>query len=195
MFVRIKKSGSKKAPHVYLQIVESYRDGKSVRQRVIATLGRLDHLKAAGQIDGLVRSLARFSDTLRVLTAAKDPKITTCKAKQWGPALIFEKLWQKQGLPMVIDRLATNRRFRYDIERAVFALAIQRLCQPGSDLQGSHWLQTVECDGFKGLALQHLYRTTGFLFDIRADLEQQLFLLCLSGTVSWCVLNGQTYLF
>ena len=176
MFVRIKKSGSKKAPHEYLQIVESYRNGKSVRQRVIATLGRLDHLKATGQIDGLVKSLSRFSETLRVLTSTKDPKISTCKAKQWGPALIFEKLWQKEGLPNVIDRFASHRRYQFNIERAVFALSLQRLCQPGSDLQGSQWLQTVECDGFEDLALQHLYRTTGFLFDIRANLEKELFL-------------------
>ena len=176
MFVRIKKSGSKKTPLEYLQIVESYRDGKKVRQRVIGTLGRLDHLKASGQIDGLVKSLARFSETLRVLTAAKDPKITTCKAKQWGPALIFDKLWQSQQMPRVIDLFAGNRRFQFNIERAVFAMALQRLCQPDSDLQGSQWLQTIECAGFEELELQHLYRTTGFLFDIRADLEKELFL-------------------
>ncbi len=176
MFVRIKKSGSKKAPHEYLQIVESFRDGKSVRQRVIATLGRLDQLKAAGQIDGLVKSLARFSETLRVLSASKDPKVSTCKAKQWGPALIFEKLWQTQGLPGVIAHFAAERRFQFDIQTAVFAMALQRLCQPGSDLQGSHWLHTVECNGFQNLQLQHLYRTTGFLFDIRAALEKELFL-------------------
>ena len=116
MFVRIKKSGSKKTPLEYLQIVESYRDGKKVRQRVIGTLGRLDHLKASGQIDGLVKSLARFSETLRVLTAAKDPKITTCKAKQWGPALIFDKLWQSQQMPRVIDLFAGNRRFKFNID-------------------------------------------------------------------------------
>jgi hypothetical protein len=60
MFFRAKKSGSRDHPHEYLQIVESYRDGSSVRQRVIATLGRLDQLKASGQIDGLMQSLARF---------------------------------------------------------------------------------------------------------------------------------------
>ena len=48
MFFRAKKSGSKNHPHEYLQIVESFRDGSTVRQRVIATLGRLDHLKASG---------------------------------------------------------------------------------------------------------------------------------------------------
>jgi hypothetical protein len=175
MFFRAKKSGTKDKPTHYLQIVESYRDGTSVRQRVIATVGRLDHLKASGQIDGLVKSLARFSETLRVISAARDPKITTCKAKSWGPALVFDRLWEQQKLPDLIRSLASGRKFHFDIERAVFALSLQRLCEPGSDLQGSQWLQTVECPGFNQLELQHLYRTNGFLHDIRDDLEEQLY--------------------
>jgi hypothetical protein len=175
MFFRAKKSGSKENPQHYLQIVESYRDGKSVRQRVIATVGRLDHLKASGQIDGLVKSLARFSETLRVISAARDPRINTCKAKSWGPSLVFNRLWHQQGLPNIVQLLASGRKFHFDLERAVFALSLQRLCEPGSDLQGSQWLQTVECPGFDKLELQHLYRTNGFLHDIRHDLEEQLY--------------------
>jgi hypothetical protein len=175
MFFRAKKSGSKHNPLKYLQIVESFRDGNSVRQRVIATLGRLDHLKASGQIDGLIQSLARFSETLRVISAARDPKITTCKAKSWGPPLVFGRLWAHQGLTDLINSLALGRKFVFDMERAVFALALQRLCEPGSDLQGSHWLNSVECAGFGQLQLQHLYRATGFLHDVRHDLERELF--------------------
>jgi len=48
MFVRSKSSGK----HEYLQIVENERIDGQVRQRVIATLGRLDVLQASGQIDG-----------------------------------------------------------------------------------------------------------------------------------------------
>jgi hypothetical protein len=84
---------------------------------------------------GLVKSPARFSETLRVLTVAKVPKISTRKAKQWGPALVFEKLWRSQGLPRVIERFATGRRFQFDVQKSVFALALQGLCQPGSDPQ------------------------------------------------------------
>jgi len=40
LFCRAKVSG----PDTFLQIVENHRDGKKVRQRVIATLGRLDRL-------------------------------------------------------------------------------------------------------------------------------------------------------
>jgi hypothetical protein len=175
MFFRAKKSGSKHNPHEYLQIVESFRDGKSVRQRVIATLGRMDHLKASGQIDALMRSLARFTETLQVVSAARNPKITTCKAKSWGPPLVFGRLWDQQGLTDLIKSLASGRKFLFDVERAVFALTLQRLCEPGSDLQGSHWLNSVECPGFEQLQLQHLYRATGFLHDVRHDLERELF--------------------
>ena len=175
MFFRAKKSGSKNTPLHYLQVVESYRDGTSVRQRVIATLGRLNQLKASGQIDGLVQSLARFSETLRVISASRDPKISSCKAKSWGPALVFDRLWNQQGLGDLIASLSSPRKFHFDLERAVFALALQRLCEPGSDLQGSQWLQGVECPGFDSLELQHLYRANGFLHEIREALEEELY--------------------
>lgn len=176
MFFRAKKSGSKGHPHHYLQIVESFRDGSTVRQRVLATLGRLDQLKAAGQIDSLMQSLARFSETLRVISAAQDPKVSACSAKSWGPALVFCRLWVAQRLPEVIGKLGEGRRFGFDLERASFALVLQRLCDPGSDLQGSHWMQGVECEGFEGLDLQHLYRANGFLHDVRHELERELYL-------------------
>ena len=69
-----------------------------------------------------------------------------------------------------------GRRFRFDAERAAFAMALQRLCSPGSDLQGSGWVKTVEDEGFETLELQHLYRTCGWLFDVRQRLERRLFL-------------------
>jgi hypothetical protein len=50
MFFRTKTSG----PRSYLQIVENrWEDGRP-RQRVIATLGRLDQLQQTGQLDALL---------------------------------------------------------------------------------------------------------------------------------------------
>jgi hypothetical protein len=176
MFIRAKKSGSKNSPRDYLQIVESFRDGHSVRQRVICTLGRLDLLQESGQIDALVQNLARFSQTMKALAASRQPQVESCKTRCWGPAMVFDRLWHKQGLPGLLHKLSAERRFQFDVERAGFGLALQRLCEPGSDLQGSQWLKTVECEGFESLELQHLYRTVGFLHDVRGDLERELFL-------------------
>jgi hypothetical protein len=176
MYVRIKKSGSKNRPHQYLQIVESFRDGKTVRQRVIATLGRVDQLRVEGKIDGLIRSLSRFSEQLRVIEAARKPEISSCSAKIWGPSLVFGRLWRRQGLPEVLQGLADGRRFSFNVSQVAFALALQRLMEPGSDLQGCRWLDTVEAEGFEGIELQYLYRTVGFLAEVRGKLERQLFL-------------------
>ena len=44
MFFRVKKSG----PRAYLQIVENHRLGGTVRQSVIANLGRAEALIASG---------------------------------------------------------------------------------------------------------------------------------------------------
>jgi hypothetical protein len=52
MFFRVKPAGS----YRYLQIAHSVRDGKKVRQQVMATLGRLDLLQASGQLERLMRS-------------------------------------------------------------------------------------------------------------------------------------------
>jgi len=89
--------------------------------------------------------------------------------------LIFERLWKQQDIGEVLKDLAEKRKFEFDVERVSFALALQRLCNSGSDLQGSIWLDTIEGKGLAGIELQHLYRTTSFLSEIRGELEYALF--------------------
>ena len=175
MFVRNKRSVGRGGVYEYLQIVRSYREGDKVRQQIIGTLGRRDHLVASGELDGFLRSLAKFSEKLRVVEAVRESGLAARTAKQWGPAMVFGRLWDRQGLPDLLRKLAQDRKFEFDLERATFALALQRLCAPGSDLAGSDWVKTVEAQGFDGLALQHFYRTAAFLAGVRQDLESRLF--------------------
>ena len=65
MFFRVKPAG----PYRYLQIAHSVREGKKVRQQVIATLGRLDLLQQSGQLDRLMRSGVRQCEGLTVSSA------------------------------------------------------------------------------------------------------------------------------
>ena len=65
MFFRTKTSGSR----TYLQIVENrWEDGRP-RQRLIATLGRLDQLQQNGQLDALLVSGARLAQSVLLLSA------------------------------------------------------------------------------------------------------------------------------
>jgi len=135
MFVRVKTINQDGRSYEYLQIVRSVRDGGRVRQELVASFGRRDLLIATGKLDQLVQALARFSTRLKVIEAAKDERLVAREARSWGPALVFGRLWQQQGLPEILDRHAEGRRFGFDFERVAFALALQRLCAPGSDLQ------------------------------------------------------------
>ena len=87
--------------------------------------------------------------------------------------MIFGRLWEEQGIAEILRRLAAGRKFGFDVEHVAFAMTLQRLCAPGSGLQGFGWLETVE--GLPEIALQHLYRTNGFLVEVREELEKELF--------------------
>lgn len=175
MFVRRKRSVQDGRTYEYLQIYESFREGPKVKQRVVASLGRREKLIASGALDGLIQSLAKFSETLRVVQAVRTKGIVAHTSRTWGPALIFGRLWEEQGIPRLLGRLAANRKFGFDPERVCFALALQRLCEPGSDLQGSQWLGTVEAPGFDEIQLHQMYRTIGWLSEVREELERELF--------------------
>lgn len=173
VFARVKRSAHGDRAYEYIQICRSVRDGATVRQQVVATLGRKDELLASGELDGLVRSLARYSEKVRVVEAARGIKART--SKSWGPALVFGRLWERQRVGTLLSELSQGRRFGFDVERVAFALALQRLCAPGSDLQGSGWLHTVEAPEFESIELQHMYRACRFLAEIRETIEQKLF--------------------
>ena len=90
MFCRAKVSGS----NTYIQIVENHREGKKVRQRVIATLVRLDHLQESSALDRLLQSACRFSEQLMVLAAQPGDGEDGAEVRRIGPALAFEGLWR-----------------------------------------------------------------------------------------------------
>ena len=173
MFVRAKRSVQSGKTYEYLQICESYREGAKVKQRIIASLGRRDRLVASGHLDGLITSLTKFSEKLRVVEAVRTKGIVAHTAKSWGPSLVFGRLWERQGMPKLLGNLSAGRKFGFDPERVAFALALQRLCEPGSDLQGSEWIKNVE--GLPDIPVHRMYRAVGWLAEIREELERELF--------------------
>jgi len=159
MFFRQKKSGNR----VYLQIVENrWRDGRS-KQRVIATLGRLDRLRQTGQLEGLLRSGARFCESVLLLAAHQRGETTEMRTRPIGPAMIFERLWQETGCQKVIGRLLEGRKFEFPVERAVFLTVLHRLFTSGSDRAAEKWKETLQIEGIDRVELHHLYRAMAWL--------------------------------
>jgi len=163
MFARIKKSGR----YEYLQIVENSRNGGRVQQRVIATVGRLDQLQTNGGVEALIRSLARFSEkTLLVLSGKID---VTAQAVKIGPALIFERLWRELGLPAILGDLLADRKFGFDVERAIFLTVLNRLFVSGSDRACDQWRRDYAIAGVEDIALHQMYRAMAFLGEVLSE--------------------------
>lgn len=157
MFTRIKKSGKNE----YLQICRSVRDGKKVKQQVIATIGRMDQLNAKGEIEKLVRSLAKYSEkALMILGGKSDPSAISYKI---GPSLIFERLWEESGIKSVLLHHLSDRNFNFDVERALFLTVMHRLLISGSDRFCDRWSRDYRIKGTDQIQLHHLYRAMAWL--------------------------------
>jgi transposase len=159
MFFRTKTSGSRS----YLQIVENHWENGRTRQRVIATLGRLDQLQQTGQLDALLVSGARLAQSILLLSAHAQGQLPTITTRRIGPALIFERLWQQTGCQRVIEQLLDARRFECDVERAIFLTVLHRLFDPGSDRAADKWRTDYQIEGCDSLQLHHLYRAMAWL--------------------------------
>ena len=165
MFFRIKPSGTRR----YLQIVENTRDGAATRQRVVATLGRVEELEAAGKLDALLRSGARLSETALLISSLQAGTLDASTTARIGAPMIFDRLWQQTGCAAVIDHLAAGRGFGFSLERAVFATVLHRLVACGSDRACDAWLDAYQIRGADALALHQLYRAMAWLGETLTD--------------------------
>ena len=166
MFARVKKAG----PYEYFQIVENRWEDKKSRQRVIATVGRMDELRAKGAIETLTRSLSRFSEKVLLLLSDRNESLRA-EAKKIGPALIFERLWKEVGMDSILHRLLAGRKFSFEVERAIFLTVLHRLFPSGSDRSCDRWHRDYVINGVDDLSLHHLYRAMAFLGEETEDQE------------------------
>jgi len=159
MFFRTKTSG----PRTYLQVVENRWENGRSRQRVVATLGRLDQLQQSGQLEALLISGARLAESVLVLTDHAQGKLPAYTSRHIGPALVFQRLWEETGCQHVILQLLRGRRYEFPVERAIFLTVLHRLFDPGSDRAAEKWKKDYQIGGCEALQLHHLYRAMAWL--------------------------------
>jgi hypothetical protein len=175
MFSRLKTVRAGRRSYQYLQLVENHRENGRVRQRLIASLGRLDQLLDRGDLEQVVKGLVRYLPQVRLIEAQREQSLVAESDRIWGPVLVFERLWQELQLHGLFEKLGASRRLGFDLERCAFAIVLQRLLAPGSDLKGSRWIKTVEAEGFEQLQLSHFYKTLGVLGREKDRIEQHLY--------------------
>ena len=175
MFVRLKSVVAHGRTYQYLHIVQNYREQGRVRQRIIGSLGRLENLQASGDLERVIAGLVEHCPSVKIVKAAETGTLEVVADKLWGPVLVFDRLWEELGLKDLLVSLSERKRFKFSFERMVFAQALQRLLEPGSDLAGSKWIRTLEAPGLQELRLPHFYRSLRFLWKNKGEIEEALY--------------------
>ena len=167
MYARITSSGGRR----YLQLVEGYRteDGK-VRQRTIATIGRIDELKG-GSLDALINGLNRAVGRADVQTGA----VEADSALSYGDVFALHEIWKDLGFDRALQRSLRSGKRKLDVEALVRAMVFNRLCAPDSKLGVLRWLETVAMPAMPSrVEHYHLLRAMDALMDNVDRVEDEL---------------------
>ena len=118
--------------HEYVQLVEGRREGGKVRQHVVATLGRLDELKASGQLDRWAGAFARLDP----------PPVGT--HRDVGGLILVEHYLRRLGIVDAVDAVAPMRgRSLLTHGEVIAALVANRLASPAPLYDVSGWASSA----------------------------------------------------
>jgi transposase len=182
MYLRTTQRRNKDASVVrYLALAENRRhpDKGHVEARVIHSFGREDQLDRAA-LERLVRSIRRVLDGGAAIAAgeAQLPEIAIDRVFDLGIVLAARTLWEELGIGRAIRRCLDEAGLGAPHEAALFAMAANRLDDPGSKLAcAERWLPDVAwLPEAAGLKVDQLYRALDVLAVWAPEIEQEVFL-------------------
>lgn len=153
----------------YMHIVESYREGMTVKKRRIASLGNIDAYSEQ-EIQQFIRTLEsllqnRASGSIEDF----DPKSTL----SFGVPYVVQFLWDQLGLTKAMHNELKDRQVTFDVARYVKAMVCNRLMNPSSKLDLFHTIEDMYLpeSGDEPWQLQHFYRALDHLMDMKPKFE------------------------
>jgi transposase len=179
MYLRtIKRRNTDGSEVVYYQLAENIWDAERgcAVAKVIYSFGRADELDP-DKLRRLARSILRVVDGVPQAPPATSPVVKVRDAWPFGGVFVLEQLWRELGIDAEIKRLASARRIKLPVERALFAMVANRALCPYSKLYcWEQWLrEEVYLPSCKDLELHHLYRAMDFLEENKAELERAIY--------------------
>ncbi len=112
------------------------RQGKQVKQRIVAHLGRKDLL--APHLDALVRLLQADQENPNWISPEE---VSTPRAWSWGPVLVARHLFDCLSLGEILGGKTKLLRHGQPLSERLFVLVASRLTLPGSEHALAQWLE------------------------------------------------------
>jgi transposase len=175
VYVRLKSNKASK--HSTVQVVESFREGKKVKQKIIASLGVIrdesdkQRLIAMGHalISKLSQSTTGQSELFSTLNSATPAKATKAKGlvnpkdlvhirnQPCGQRDVYGALSVQIGFDGLLKKIDDDHKHEFSVQQIVPMIVEKRLMEPASKRR-SLFLETVEM-GATPCGLHQIYRT------------------------------------
>ena len=151
----------------YLTLVESFRDGTRVRQRVVARLGEESELVATGELDRIVTALSAR------LGRSGTEELSAEKAPAFGGVAAVAAYFSRLSLDELFDAAGRQRRARL-VKDAVLAMVANRLLLPTSKRRAiTDWLGSDVAlpEDIASPSLDQCYRALDVIADNKDAIE------------------------
>ncbi|MFZ5650000.1 MAG: IS1634 family transposase [Bacillota bacterium] len=199
MFFRKVIARSNGKEYAYLKLIENYREGGKVKQRVIANLGNLENLtpeKVEGLISGLRKICGLSSSSSRqVNLAAEETSIQAAGVSEkcshnsnsiqlkandvlrYGEVLAIHKVWEILDLQGAIKETFSDSNNGLDKALLVELMVINQIIKPQNKEVISDWHQFLRLPETEGIEIfpHHFYRTMDIIAGDRESLEKRVF--------------------
>lgn len=112
--------------------VETVRGMRSALDQLIAQLEakQTSGAGASATVPSVARQVRKHEGGLRILAT-----------RELGARQVVEAVWKRLGLDVVLAGFSKNHRVKFDFERAVFGMVLNRLVDPVSKRACNEWLQ------------------------------------------------------
>jgi hypothetical protein len=177
VYLRVTQRRNKSGDVVrYVALAHNERNERGVPvARIIHTFGREDEVDREALVR-LVASISRFLEPEQALAAGAPAGFDFLEAREQGRPHVVQALWQELGIGRALGRVAGPRRYRSDIERAVFAMVCQRCIAPASKLEATRWApREVVLPGVGELSDDGLYGAMDFLLECGERVQEAVF--------------------
>jgi transposase len=173
LFIKTTKAGK----YEYIKLVESYREGKNTKHRVLYNFGRADLLKKDNSFLRIVRKLCGIAEIPvgEDGNTGDEPPFNDCgeaELHNYG-YLAYLRLWKQLGIEMVLEECQHGTKIQSPIPETVFLMAVQHLLEPRSKL--STYQRQNRYFNMGEIKLQHMYRALDKLNIWKEDIESGLF--------------------
>lgn len=165
------KSGGKE--YAYVKLIENYREGNKVKQKVIANLGNLEnfsHEKVLSLISGLSRICG--------IDHQNQSNLETERVLHYGDVLALDEIWNHLHLSEHLAAHTKSSTRKIDVPLLIKLLVINQIINPRDGKAVSDWYQNLYLPELydKHLRCDDFYEAMDYLVKAKETLEQVLYI-------------------